>query len=212
MAKGILALKKGMTQFNDENKGRIAVTILEAGPCVVIQKKTVETDGYTAIKVGFVDKKDKHTNKAEKAIFEKAGVTPKRFIREFRVSAEELDQFEVGQAIAIGDVFQEGQKIDVSGKTKGRGFTGVVKRWGFAGQTRTHGVHEFFRHGGSIGQCAWPGKVDKNKKMPGHYGNSRVTTMNLRVVKVLADKNAVLVSGAVPGHKNGLVELKEAQR
>ena len=124
----------------------------------------------------------------------------------------DLEKFEVGKPVQLTDIFEEGQIIDVSGTSKGRGFTGVVKRWGFAGQIRTHGTHEFFRHGGSIGQCAWPGKVDKNKKMPGQYGNKRITTTNLRVVKILPEHNALLVSGCVPGSKNGLLELRKTRR
>lgn len=213
MALGILGLKKGMTQYNDETKGRIAVTIVEAGPCVVLQKKTTDTDGYNAVKIAFGEKKPKNTTKALKTTFDKVGTTPKRYIREFRVeNAEDLEKFEVGKPVNIKDVFEEGQIIDVSGTSKGRGFTGVVKRWGFAGQPRTHGVHEFFRHGGSIGQCAWPGKVDKKRKMPGQYGNKRATTINLRVVKIIEDKNALLVSGAVPGSKNGLLEMRKTRR
>ncbi|MEZ4819143.1 MAG: 50S ribosomal protein L3 [Bdellovibrionota bacterium] len=213
MALGILGLKKGMTQYNHEDKGRIAVTLVEAGPCVVLQKKTVETDGYTAVKLAFGEKKIKNTSKAMKTVFEKAGSTPKRYIREFRLeNAADLEKFEVGKPVQITDIFEEGQIIDVSGTSKGRGFTGVVKRWGFAGQIRTHGTHEFFRHGGSIGQCAWPGKVDKNKKMPGQYGNKRITTTNLRVVKILPEHNALLVSGCVPGSKNGLLELRKTRR
>lgn len=213
MALGILGLKKGMTQFNHETRGRMAVTIVEAGPCVVLQKKTEDTDGYNAVKLGFVEKKVKNTDKAARGNFDKAGATPKRYIREFRVETPaDLDKFEVGKPVNIKDVFAEDQVIDVSGTSKGRGFTGVVKRWGFAGQKRTHGVHEMFRHGGSIGQCAWPGKVDKNKKMPGQYGNTRITTINLRVVKILEKENALLVSGAVPGSKNGLLELRTSKR
>lgn len=212
MALGILGLKKGMTQYNDPTLGRIAVTVVETGPCVVLQKKTVKTDGYTAVKIAFGEKKAKNTSKAALKDFEKVGSTPKRYVREFRVTEEQLAKFEVGKPVNIMDVFEEGQIIDVSGKSKGRGFTGVVKKWGFKGQIRTHGTHEFFRHGGSIGQNAWPGHVDKNKKMPGHYGYDRVTTLNLKIVKILADKNAILVSGAVPGSKNGMVELRHSIR
>lgn len=212
MALGILGLKKGMTQYNSENKGRVAVTLVEAGPCVVLQKKTKDKDGYTAVKLAFGEKKPKNTSKAARKDFERVGATPKRYIREFRVEEADLEKFEEGKPVNITDLFEEGQTIDVSGTSKGRGFTGVVKRWGFAGQIRTHGTHEFFRHGGSIGQCATPGKVDKGRKMAGQHGNKRATTINLKVVKILADQNYMLVSGSLPGSKNSLLELRASTR
>lgn len=199
-----------MTQFNDETKGRVAVTLIEAGPCVVMQKKTVEKDGYSAIKVAIGERKEKRTPKALKKQFEKVNSKPKRFIREFRISSEDLGKFEEGKEIKISDVFQVGQKIDITGRTKGRGFTGVMKRWNMAGFDRTHGTHEFFRHGGSIGCRAWPGTVMRGKKMGGHYGDETVTTQNLQIVNILEDENCLMVTGSVPGFTNSFVVVKPA--
>lgn len=210
---GLLGRRVGMTQVNDEKaEKRVPVSIIETGPCVVLQKKTMDKDGYNAVKLGFLDKKEKHSNKADLANFKKVNTTPKQFVREFRVDADELAKYEEGQTINIKDIFEEGQKIDVSGLTKGRGFTGVFKRWNMAGQTRTHGSHEMFRHGGSIGNCTSPGLVQKNKKMPGHYGVERVTVQNLKVVRILEDKNCILVSGSVPGSNNNLLEIRDSVR
>lgn len=208
---GLLGRKMGMTQIN-ESQNRVPVTIIETGPCVVLQKKTVEKDGYAALKLGFGEKREKLVNKAEMGQFAKIKTAPRRFMREFRVDAAELEKYEEGQEIKISDVFAEGQIIDLVGKTKGRGFTGVVKRWGMKGQTRTHGTHEFFRHGGSIGMCTTPGYVRKNTKMPGRYGNERVTIQNLKLVRILEDQNCILVSGSVPGAKNALLEVAPSKR
>ena len=210
MSLGLLGFKRGMTQINDDVKGRIAVTMIETGPCLVMQKKTMEVDGYTAIKVAIGEKKEKNTAKAQRVQFEKLGSKPKRFIREFRISAEELGRFEEGKEIKLSDVFQVGQKVDITGQTKGRGFTGVMKRWNMAGFDRTHGTHEFFRHGGSIGCRAWPGTVMKGKHMGGHYGDERVTTQNLQIVKIIEDENCLMVTGSIPGFTNGLVTLNPA--
>ena len=211
MALGLLGRKLGMTQINDEN-GRRAATVIELGPCLVMQKKTVDRDGYCALKLAFGEKKMKRTNKPEKGRFEKIKATPRRFIREFRINVDDLSKFEEGQEITMAQIFKEGQAVDITGRTKGRGFTGVVKRWGFKGNRRTHGTHEFFRHGGSIGTRTWPGTVHKNKKMCGHYGNERVTTQNLEILKMLSDKNCILVTGAVPGANNGFVEVRYAAK
>ncbi|MCB0327362.1 MAG: 50S ribosomal protein L3 [Bdellovibrionales bacterium] len=211
MALGLLGKKLGMTQYNSQ-RGRMAATLIETGPCLVMQKKTLDKDGYTAVKLAFGEKKEKHSSKAMKKSFEKVGATPKRFIKEFRVSPEELDKFEEGQSISLADVFTEGQWIDVAGTSKGRGFSGVMKRWNFKGFIRTHGTHEFFRHGGSIGQCATPGHVDKGKKMPGHLGDARVKTLKLQILKVLPEQNTIVVSGSVPGAKQGLVEITPSAR
>ncbi|MCB0307978.1 MAG: 50S ribosomal protein L3 [Bdellovibrionales bacterium] len=211
MSLGLLGKKLGMTQVN-EGESRVAVTIVEAGPCVVIQKKTLEKDGYIALKVGFGDKKAKNMPKAQRVIFENIKMTPKRWIREFRVTEEILAKYEVGQEIKLSDVFQENQIIDVVGTTKGRGFTGVLARWNMKGNRRTHGAHEFFRHGGSIGCRTFPGHVHKNKHMAGHYGVERVTVPNLRIVKILEDKGCLLISGSVPGAGEGFLELKPSKR
>lgn len=210
MSLGLLGFKRGMTQINDEKKGRVGVTVIEAGPCLVMQKKTVEKDGYSAIKVAIGEKKESRTPKAQKVQFEKLGSKPKRFIREFRISTEELAKFEEGKEIKLTDVFQLGQKVDVTGRTKGRGFTGVMARWNMSGFDRGHGTHEFFRHGGSIGCRAWPGTVMRGKKMGGHYGDEQVTTQNLQIVKILEEENCLMVTGSVPGFTNSFITLKPA--
>ncbi len=210
MSLGLLGFKRGMTQINDEKKGRIAVTLIETGPCLVMQKKTMEKDGYTALKIAFGEKKEKRTAKAQKVQFEKLNSKPKRFIREFRISNEDLGKFEEGKEIKLSDVFQVGQKIDVTGQTKGRGFTGVMARWNFSGFDAGHGTHEFFRHGGSIGCRAWPGTVMKGKKMGGHYGDEKVTTQNLTIVKIVEEENCMFVTGSIPGFNSGLVVVNPA--
>ncbi|MFH1263105.1 MAG: 50S ribosomal protein L3 [Pseudomonadota bacterium] len=206
MSLGLLGRKLGMTQLNDE-QGRHAVTLVEVGPCLVLQKKTVEKDGYCAFKLAFGAKKEKRTDKATKGDFARVKATSRRFIREFRVKSEELGKFEEGQEITFSQVFKVGQIVDVAGKTKGHGFTGVVKRWGMKGNRRTHGTHEFFRHGGSIGTRTWPGNVHKGKKMCGHYGDERVTTQNLKIVRFLEEQNCMLISGNLPGATNSVVEI-----
>lgn len=211
MALGLLGKKLGMTQINDVEK-RIAVTIIETGPCMVIQKKTNEKDGYTALKIGFGAKKEKSLSGAMKGQFKKVNVTPKKWMKEFRITGEDLAKYQEGQEVKISEVFKEGQIIDICGTTKGRGFTGVLARWNMKGNRRTHGTHEFFRHGGSIGCRTYPGHVHKNKHMPGHYGVERVTVPNLKIVKILEDKNCILVSGAVPGGENGLLEITPSKR
>lgn len=210
MSLGLLGRKLAITQLNDETHGRLGVTLVEVGPCLVMQKKTVEKDGYSAFKLAFGAKKPKRTSKAMKTIFDKLKTTPRRFIREFRVKSEELGQFEEGQEVKLGQVFKAGQFVDVAGKTKGHGFTGVVKRWGMKGNRRTHGTHEFFRHGGSIGTRTWPGNVHKGKKMPGHYGDVRITVQNLKIVQLLEDKNCMLIAGSVPGAVNSMIEIHPA--
>lgn len=210
MSLGLLGKKLGMTQLNDEAHGRLPVTLIEAGPCLVMQKKTVEKDGYTALKLAFGAKKEKRTNKATKGTFDRIKATPRRHICEFRVDAEVLGKFEEGQEILLKDVFKVGQYVDVSGKSKGKGFAGVMKRWGMKGNTRTHGTHEFFRHGGSIGNSAWPGLVAKGKHMPGQHGNKRATVQSVEIVELLEDKNCLLVAGSIPGAPNSLVEIHPA--
>jgi len=207
MALGLVGKKLGMTQVNDGDQGRVAVTLLEVGPCLVVQKKTQERDGYTALALGFGEKKAKRTPKAQRAIFDKLKAAPKRWICEFRVSAEELGKYEEGQEIKLDQLFSTGQKVDVVGYSKGRGFSGVMKRWRFKGFDATHGTHEYFRHGGSIGTRKTPGWVQKNTKMPGRLGNQRTTTRKLRVVNLLEDKNCLLVEGSVPGSANSYIEI-----
>ena len=201
--------KIGMTQLFRDDGECIPVTVLEAGSNSVVQKKTPERDGYSALQLGYGEKRASRTTAALRGHFEAGGVGPHRWLRESRVSEEEAAEFEVGQQIGV-DIFSEGQRVDVIGTSKGRGTTGVVKRHGFAIKRRTHGTHEFFRHGGAIGAGAYPGKVIKGMKMAGRHGNSRVTTSNLEVVGVDAEKNLLFVRGSVPGHNDALVRVRPA--
>jgi large subunit ribosomal protein L3 len=204
---GLLGKKIGMTQVFDPNGSRVGVTAVEVGPCFVIQKRTTEKDGYTAIQVGFVDKPERVANRPEIGHFAKAGVAPKRYLHEFRVTEEVAAGFEVGQQIDIAGLFAVGDKLDVTGTSKGKGFTGVMRRHNFCGAKSTHGVHEAFRHGGSLGQNMTPGRVMKGKKMAGHQGDARVTVKNIVVVRVFPGDNMVFLEGPIPGSRNGLVEL-----
>lgn len=208
---GLIGTKLGNTQiFLDDGEVR-QVTAVQAGPCVVIGKRTPAKDGYAALQLGFGEKKQKHLNKPQEGSYKKAGVTPPRVVREFRVKDELLERFEVGQTLRAGDIFQEGQFIDVSGIGKGRGFTGVMKRHNFAGAgTVGHGTHEYKRHGGSIGMNMTPGRTLRGQKMPGQYGNKKITTLNIKIAKVLNDESIVLLEGAVPGPRHGVVTIKGA--
>lgn len=203
---GILAKKIGMTQIFEDGKF-VPVTVIEAGPNFVLQKKTVETDGYTAIQLGFDEKKEKNTTKPVMGIFKKAGVNAQRFVKELRV--ESVDGFELGQEIKV-DTLAGVEFVDITGTSKGKGTSGVMKRHGFAGNRASHGVSRNHRLGGSIGMSSWPGKVLKGKKMAGQYGNTTVTVQNLKVVKVDAENNLLLVKGAVPGSKNSYIVVKPA--
>ena len=204
MQKAILAKKLGMTQIFDETGKVIPVTVIEAGPNAVIQKKTVENDGYEAVQVGFVDLKDKKTNKPTKGHFAKAGVTPKKFIKEFRLDDDSA--LNVGDEIKA-DIFEAGEKVDVAGISKGKGYAGTIKRWGQHRGPMTHGSG-YHRGPGSMGMCSDPGRVFKGKRLPGHMGVERVTIQNLAVVRVDAEKNIILIKGGVPGPKGGLLIVK----
>ena len=205
MKKAILATKVGMTQiFNDEGV-LTPVTVLQAGPCVVTQVKTVENDGYKAVQVGFVDKREKLVNKPQKGHFDKAGVSYKRYVREFRL--ENAEEYSVKDEIKA-DIFAAGDKVDATAISKGKGFQGAVKRLGQHRGPMAHGS-KFHRHQGSNGSATTPGRVFKGKGMPGQMGNKRVTTQNLEVVRVDIENNLILVKGAVPGPKKSLVTLKE---
>ena len=204
MKKGIIGKKIGMTQIFDENGKIIPVTVIEAGPCVVVQKKTVENDGYNAVQVGFGDKKPAKVNKAQKGHFAKGDVAPKRTLREFRF--EDIDAFNVGDIIKA-DVFANGDIVDVTGKSKGKGFQGTIKRWNNARLKETHGTGPVHRHAGSMGACSSPSPIYKGKGMPGHMGAERVTVQNLTVVKVDAENNLIALRGAVPGPKGGTVTI-----
>ena len=203
MKKAILGKKIGMTQMFRTDGTMIPVTVIEAGPCPVVQKKTVGTDGYEAVQVGFGELREKLSNKPRTGHFAKAGVKPLRYMREFKL--DDAASFEVGQVIKA-DVFAEGDKIDVRGISKGKGFQGVVKRWNQARGKMTHGSH-FHRAPGSMSANSSPSRVFKHKNLPGHMGNVTVTVQNLEVVRVDAERNLLLVKGAVPGPKGGLVAL-----
>jgi len=206
--KAILGKKIGMTQVFNEQGEVIPVTVLESEGMVVVQKKTEEKDGYNAIQVGFGDVKIKNVIKPKKGHFDKSKVEPKRFLREFRV--DNIDDYEVGQKIGV-DIFQAGEKVDVTGISKGKGFQGSIKRHGHARGDMSHGS-KFHRLRGSLGASAGVGKVVKGTKAHGHMGNEKVTVLNLEVVRVDADKNVILLKGAVPGPKKGLVKIREAVR
>ena len=206
MKKAILTTKVGMTQVFSEDGVLTPVTILQAGPCVVTQVKTVENDGYSAVQVGFGDIREKLVNKPKKGHFAKAGVTAKRFLKEFRL--EDAESYTLGQEIKA-DVFAAGDKVDATAKSKGKGFQGAIKRHGQSRGPMAHGS-KYHRHAGSNGSATTPGRVFKGKHMPGHMGAVRVTVQNLEVVSVDAEKNLILVKGAVPGPKKSLVMLKES--
>ena len=215
MNKAILATKVGMTQIFNEDGVLVPVTVLQAGPCVVTQVKTVENDGYSAVQVGFVDKKSKYVdgklvhrhgaNKAEQGHFDKAGVSAKRYVKEFKF--DNAEEYTVAQEIKA-DVFTAGDKVDATAISKGKGFQGAIKRHGQSRGPMAHGS-KFHRHAGSNGACSSPSKVFKGKKMPGHMGCKKITIQNLEIVRVDADKNLLLVKGAVPGPKKSLVTIKE---
>ena len=203
MKKAILATKVGMTQIFNEDGVLVPVTVLQAGPCVVTQVKTEENDGYKAVQVGFVDKREKLVSKPVKGHFDKAGVSCKRFVRELKLEGE----YTLGQEIKA-DIFAAGDKIDVTATSKGKGFQGAIKRHGQSRGPMAHGS-KYHRHAGSNGACSDPSKVFKGKRMPGHMGHVRVTVQNLEVVRVDAENNLLLVKGAVPGPKKSLVTIKE---
>lgn len=207
----LLCRKLGMTQVYVESGEAVPCTVLAVDPNVVTQKKTSEgADGYDAVQLAATDKREKLVNKPEAGHYAKAGVSPKRHVKESRLGAEELAELEVGQELGP-DLFEEGQRLDVIGTSKGRGFQGVVKRHGFAIKKRSHGTHEYFRHPGSVGAGANPGRVIKGQKHAGQMGNVRVTTKNLEIVKLDTERNLIFVRGAVPGHKNGVVRVRKAR-
>ncbi len=206
MKKAIIGKKIGMTQIFNESGKVVPVTVVEAGPCVVVQKKTTEKDGYEAIKVGFGDIREKLVNKPAKGEFVKAGVSLKRTLKEFRM--EDVSEYEVGQEITA-EIFAAGDKVDVSGVSKGKGFQGVIKRWNQQRGPMSHGS-KFKRAPGSMGACSDPSKTFKNKRMPGHMGAVNKTVMNLEVVKVIAEKNLILIKGGIPGPNKGTVVIRNA--
>ena len=206
MKKGIIGRKIGMTQIFDEKGNVIPVTVIEAGPCVVAQVKTVETDGYNAVQLGYGDVKDKHINKPEAGHFAKAKLANKKHLREFKV--DDVENYKVGDEVKA-DVFEAGEKIDVQGISKGKGFQGVIKRHGQHRGPMGHGSM-YHRRPGSMGSTSTPGRVFKGKKLPGHMGRVTVTIQNLDVVRVDMDKNVILVRGSVPGAKGAILKIKSA--
>ena len=207
MQKALIGKKIGMTQIFDEKGKVVPVTVVEAGPCVVSQVKTVETDGYTAIQMGFGDIKPKHVTKPLQGHFRKADVAPKRVLKEFRF--DDCAAYELGQVIKA-DVFETGDKVDVTGKSKGKGNAGVIKRWNFARLKESPGTGPNARHGGSMGACSSPSRVWKGKKMAGHLGAEKVTVQNLAVVKIDAEDNLIAIKGAIPGANGGYVVIKDS--
>lgn len=202
--KGILGTKVGMTQVWQGDR-LVPVTVLLAGPCPVVQRKTPTDDGYSAVQLGWHEKREKQVNRPSAGHFKRAGVKPQRFLVEFRDYAPDGEEVRV-------DVFEPGEKVDVTGTSKGRGTAGVMKRWNFAGMPASHGTKKKHRHPGSIGQRKWPGRVYKGKKMAGHYGAERVTTLGLEIVEVRGEDNLLLVKGAIPGPNGGLVEVRQSMR
>ena len=208
---GLIGKKLGCTQIFDAEGIVHRVTVIECGPCVVIGKRTAERDGYSALILGWGQKREKSVTKPEAGFFKKIDQKAAQEVREFRLPAEVVAKYEVGQALKPSEAFTEGQLVDVSGDTKGRGFTGVMKLHNFKGsRTSSHGTHEYQRHGGAIGTNMTPGRVFPGLRMPGQHGNSRSTVLNLRVAKVLDEQNLVLVEGGVPGSRNAFVTVRGA--
>ena len=205
---GLIGKKVGMTQFYNAEGNVIPVTVIQTGPCVVVQKKENAKDGYNAIQVGFGSKKNQRVNKPQQGHMAKAGKGAFEVLKEFRL--DDVSQFQVGQEIKVADLFKTGDHIDVSGTSKGHGFAGVIKRWSFGGFPGSHGTHEYFRHGGSIGNRSFPGRVRKGKKMAGHWGNEQISVQNLKVIDIRPEANLMLVKGAVPGAKHGIVVVRRA--
>lgn len=208
---GLIGKKLGHTQIFEEDGSVTRVTAVLVGPCTVVGKRTVEKDGYSALILGFGERSEKHINRPEAGYFKKVGQKASRTTREFRLSPEEIAKYELGQVLKPSEYFTEGMKVDVTGIAKGRGFTGVIKRWGHAGTgTDGHGTHEVKRHGGSIGANMTPGRTLPNIKMAGQYGNKRVTKLNLKVARVMDDENMLLLKGAIPGSRNSIVTVRGA--
>lgn len=221
---GIVGKKLGCTQLFNDNGTVTRVTVVEANPCRILRKRTADVDGYSALQVAFGSRREKTITKPLRGVYEKAGVSPtlvknkKGFdikylpeaIREIRLSAEEVAKYEVGQDVKLVDVLKEGQFVDVSGITRGRGFSGVFRRHHFSGFVSTHGTHEYKRHGGSIGTNMTPGRTKPGMKMPGQHGNKRRTTLNLKIAKIIPEQNLVLIEGAVPGSRNSTVMVRGA--
>lgn len=205
--KGLIGKKVGMSQVFVEDGNLVPVTVLDFTSLIVVGKRTPEKDKYSALTLGYGAVKEKNLSGGLKGSFKKAGATPRKIVKEFRMPAEEVAKYNIGDEVKA-DMFQKGQLVDVTGVTKGRGYQGVMKRWSFRGFGQTHGTHEYRRHPGAIGQRKTPGRVYPNKKLPGHYGVEQVTTQNLEVVDVIPEKNLLLVKGGIPGHNEGVVIIK----
>jgi large subunit ribosomal protein L3 len=206
---GIIGRKIGVTQIFMENGEVQRCTVVQGG-CVVVGKRTLDKDGYSALIVGLDERAERHTTKPVAGFFKKAGQTPKRWVRELRCPPDHAAKFEIGQTMKVDEVFAVGQYVDAQGRSRGRGFTGVMRRWNFAGAVSSHGTHEYFRHGGSIGTNMTPGRTLPGLKMPGHYGDETVSVLNLKVIKLIPEDNLVLVAGGVPGGTDQLVVLRVA--
>jgi large subunit ribosomal protein L3 len=207
---GIIGRKIGMTQIFQEDGSVVPVTVVEAGPCWVAQKKTKEREGYEALQMGFLPKREKSVKKPLAGHCKKAGITPVVHLKEFRM--ESTEGYDLGQEINVGQLFKPGDVVDVTGLSKGKGFAGVVKRHGFHGSPGSHGTHEYFRHGGSVGSATFPHHTFKGLKMPGHYGNSRVTIQNIKILEVREDQNLLLLRGGIPGGPRGWVLIRSAAK
>ncbi len=211
MPVGILGKKKGTTQIFDDSGNRVPVTVIEAGPCIVVQKKNTAKHKYSALQIAFEEIASRKLNKPRRGLFEKLDLAPMRYLREFRMTSEEVDTHKIGDKITVG-LFAAGDKVDVTATSKGRGFQGVVKKFHMKGNTKTRGTHEVRRHPGSIGMCQYPGKVQKGTKLPGQLGNKRTTTQSLKLIKVDEERNLLLIRGAVPGHTGSLIVIKKATK
>lgn len=209
---GLLGKKVGMTQTFDEKGNWVSLCVVEVGPCVVLDKKTAERDGYAAILLGFDELPTRRAKKPQLGLFNKVKTSPKRFLREIRLPVEDVEQFEVGQVLTVDQVFAPGDVVDITGTSRGKGFQGVMKRHHFSGFRSTHGTHEYFRHGGSIGCRLTPGRVHKGRRMPGQMGNRRVTVQNARVREVLPERNLLLMPNAIPGPPDAYVMVKLAAK
>ncbi|HVY48033.1 MAG TPA: 50S ribosomal protein L3 [Minicystis sp.] len=206
---GVIGEKVGMTQIFDEKGEVVRCTVVHAA-CTVLGKRTKDKDGYSALVLGLGERTEKRTKKPVLGQFKKLGQTPKQFVRELRASEEHVAKFEVGQKLPLDQVFEAGQFVDAQGKSRGRGFSGVIRRWSMAGSVGSHGTHEYFRHGGSIGTNMTPGRTLPGLKMPGHYGHETVSALNLKIAKVLPEDDLILIEGAVPGPKGALVTIRGA--
>jgi len=212
MRMGLLGKKLGMTQVFAEDGERIPVTVVQTGPCVVTGVRTPDKHGYSAVQIGYGEKPARLTKKPQQGFFAKAGVTPKRILKEIRLPEDEVAKFEVGQELNAQDVFEAGAPIDVQGTTKGKGYQGVIKRHGMSGTKASHGVHEYFRHGGSIGCRLTPGHVHKGKRMAGHMGVDVKTVQNLELVAIDEDRGVIMIRGAIPGADDSVVLVKKSTK